>query len=245
MSALGQPRRHLAVCDSTNDVALAWARDGAPHGAIVTADEQRAGRGRHGRAWASPPGANLYLSLIVRLGPGVPVPPLTLAVGVGLCDAVRGLGVDGAGLKWPNDVLVGGRKLAGVLCESAGDAVVVGIGVNGDAGPRPPEVAARAVAVGELLGRAVEREALLAAVLTGLGPWLERYRAEGLAAIVGPWQARMIADLPVTTDRGAGRAVGLAADGALLVADATGAIHRVLSGAVEWNPPGPSATEIV
>jgi BirA family biotin operon repressor/biotin-[acetyl-CoA-carboxylase] ligase len=182
VTALGQPHRALVTVASTNDVALAWARDGAPHGAIVTADAQTAGRGRHGRTWASPPGRHLYLSLVVRLGPGIAVPPLTLAVGVGLCDGLRALGATAAGLKWPNDVLVGGRKLAGVLCESAGDAVVVGIGVNRDgaAADLPPEVAARAITLAEVVGRAVGREDLLAAVLDGLAPWIERYRGGGL-----------------------------------------------------------------
>lgn len=239
MTALGQPHRALVTVGSTNDVALAWAKDGAPHGAIVTADAQTAGRGRHGRAWASPPGRHLYLSLVVRLGPGIAVPPLTLAVGVGLCDGLRALGASAAGLKWPNDVLVGGRKLAGVLCESAGDAVVVGIGVNRDgvAAELPPEVAARAITLAEAVGRPVARDQLLAAVLAGLAPWIERYRGGGLDAIGPAWQARMIADLPVITDRVRGRAVGLDRDGALRVQDADGVIHRVLSGQVEWNPP--------
>ena len=82
MSWLGVARQAHATVGSTNDLALAWARAGAPHGAIVTAEAQTAGRGRHGRAWASPPGRSISLSIVLRLGAGVPVPPLTLAVGV-------------------------------------------------------------------------------------------------------------------------------------------------------------------
>ena len=237
---LGAVRQAVDACASTNDLALAWARAGAPHGAIVTAEQQTAGRGRHGRVWASPPGRSIYLSIVVRLPPGVPVPPLTLAVGVGVCDAVRAEGVAAAGLKWPNDVLVvgaaGPRKLAGVLCEASGDAVVVGIGVNvnGAASELPPEVAARATTVADALGRWVDRDAFLARLLDTLAPWIERYAAGGLAAVAPAWQARMVAGLRVHTDRGDGVARGLDRDGALEVVDAAGAVHRVLAGEVEW-----------
>src|SRR4051812_16286720 len=124
MSWLGHRRLELATCTSTSDVALAEARAGAAHGTVVVADAQTAGRGRLGRTWASPPGRHLYLSAIVRIDPRVRPPAeraaLTLAVGVGVVDAVRGAGAPTAGLKWPNDVLASGRKLAGILCEATG-----------------------------------------------------------------------------------------------------------------------------
>ena len=239
MSWLGVARQAHATVGSTNDLALAWARAGAPHGATVTAEAQTAGRGRHGRAWASPPGRSIYLSIVLRLGAGVPVPPLTLAVGVGVCDAVRAEGVAAAALKWPNDVLVPGaggwRKLAGVLCESTGEAVVVGIGVNvnGDAADLPPEVAARAATIGDVLGRWVDRDAFLERLLAELAPWIERYQAAGVAAIAPAWEARMAPALVVRTDRVTGIARGLDRDGALVV-EADGARHRVLAGEVEW-----------
>lgn len=240
-SWLGAARQVHAEVGSTNDLALAWAKDGAPHGAIVTADAQTAGRGRHGRTWASPPGRSLYLSIVVRLGPTVPVPPLTLAVGVGVCAAIRAEGVAAAGLKWPNDVLVAStagapRKLAGVLCESTGDAVVIGIGVNanGAAAELPPEIAARATTIGEVLGRWIDRDALLERLLDELAPWIERYQAGGVAAIAPAWTAHMLPALRVRTDRGTGVARGLAADGALIVAGDDGRDHRVTSGDVEW-----------
>lgn len=236
---LGAARQQHDTVTSTNDLALAWARAGAPHGAVVVAEAQTAGRGRHGRAWASPPGRSIYLSIVLRLGAAVPVPPLTLAIGVGACDAVRAEGVTAAGLKWPNDVLVtvdgAPKKLAGVLCESTGDAVVVGIGVNvnGAARELPPEVAARATTLGEVLGRWVERDAFLERLLADLAPWIERYQAGGVAAIAPAWQARMVPGLVVRTDRVTGTARGLDRDGALLV-EADGVSHRVLAGEVEW-----------
>jgi BirA family transcriptional regulator, biotin operon repressor / biotin---[acetyl-CoA-carboxylase] ligase len=235
---LGQQRRELAECESTNDVALAWARAGAAHGAVVIADAQTAGRGRYGRTWASPPGHNVYLSLILRWPRAVPVAPLTLAIGVGLCDAVRGVGVIAAGLKWPNDLLVAGRKLAGVLCESTGDAVVVGIGINGNgtAAELPANIAGRAATVCEQLGRPIDRRALIDRVLLELAPWVDRYQSAGIAAIVPAWEARMVAGLRVTTDRGPGIALGLDSDGALRVRTDAGDIHRVVSGDVDAVP---------
>ncbi len=107
---LGQQRIDLPECGSTNDEAARLARAGARHGTIVIANAQRAGRGRDGRAWASPPGTGLYLSAVLRPPlPLVDVPPMTLAIGVGLCDAAR-LYAPAVALKWPNDVFVGGAS---------------------------------------------------------------------------------------------------------------------------------------
>jgi BirA family biotin operon repressor/biotin-[acetyl-CoA-carboxylase] ligase len=132
---IGCERRFFAECASTNDEAAAWARQGAPEGAVVIADAQTRGRGRLGRQWHSPPGAALYFSTVLR--PKLPLqklPPLTLAVGVALAETVASFGVD-AKLKWPNDLLLDGKKLAGILTESATQGgrlehVIVGIGVN-------------------------------------------------------------------------------------------------------------------
>ncbi|MCW5804223.1 MAG: biotin--[acetyl-CoA-carboxylase] ligase [Deltaproteobacteria bacterium] len=142
---LGAQRIDLEVTGSTNDEAARLARAGASHGTIVVAERQTAGRGREGRAWSSPPGMGLYLSAVLR--PPLPlalVPPITLAIGVAVCDAAIAFGAP-ATLKWPNDTLVGERKLAGVLVEAQSqggrlDAVIAGIGVNlaGAVKRRPP-----------------------------------------------------------------------------------------------------------
>ena len=136
---LGNPRIHIDCCASTNDEAARLARAGAAHGTVIIASKQTGGRGREGRPWASPEGG-LYLSAVLR--PPLPladVPPMTLAIGIAICDAVRAEGAP-AVIKWPNDLLVDGRKLAGVLVESHSqggklDAVIAGIGINLDRTP--------------------------------------------------------------------------------------------------------------
>lgn len=171
------------VVGSTNDVAVAAAGERQPEGLVVVADEQRAGRGRLGRGWESPKGAGLYVSVLLR--PPVPPPAwplLGLLCGVAAVAALRRAGgVEGA-LKWPNDVLVDGRKIAGILAEVTGDAVVVGMGLNvlqtRDQLPRPDATSIL------LAGGRVDREALLTAWLdelargttSGAGPAVPRRR---------------------------------------------------------------------
>ena len=238
---LGRERHEVAVCASTNDLALERAKAGAVHGTVVIADAQTAGRGRLGRTWASPPGRNLYLSAIVRAPRSLAeLAPLTLAVGVGTCDAIRAEGVAAAALKWPNDVFVGRHKLAGILCEGAGEgAVVVGIGVNlnGAAAELPPEVAARATTIEDELGRWVDRAAFVDRLLAALEPWIDRFVAGGVPAIAAAWEARMAADLRLHVDRAGpaggpvvGLPLGLDRDGALRLRDDAGVVHRVVAG---------------
>ena len=241
---LGHRRLEVATCTSTNDLALATARAGAGHGTIVIADAQTAGRGRLGRVWASPPGRHLYLSALVRVDPRLRPPveraALTLAVGVGVVDAVRAAGATAAGLKWPNDVLVEGRKLAGVLCEATGDTIVVGLGLNLGPGGLPPDLADRATTLAEVVGHAIDRAAFTAALLATLEPWIDRFLAGGPAAIVGAWQDRMVPGLRLAWDHNGavitGRAAGLDPDGALRLLDDAGAVHRIVAGDVVVVP---------
>jgi BirA family biotin operon repressor/biotin-[acetyl-CoA-carboxylase] ligase len=251
---LGGQRIDLEACGSTNDEAARMARAGAQHGTVIIAEQQSAGRGRDGRPWASPPGRGLYLSCVLR--PPLPladVPPMTLAIGVGLCDAVRASGVPGA-LKWPNDMLVGTRKLAGVLVEAQSqgsrlDAVIVGIGVNlssAQVGEMPPEIAARAVSLEEAAGAPIDREAFIATLLAYVEHWVDHYTAVGVEAVIPAWTDRMahglharalVHGLPIT-----GMMVGLDGDGSLLLRDADGMVHRIRSGDVEAiTPPTPTA----
>lgn len=162
-------------CESTNALALAKAAAGAAQGTLVLAGEQRSGRGRHGRTWSAPPGSSLLLSLVVR--PVVPlasVPLLPLLTGLVLAETVaRHLPEAEVALKWPNDLVVGGRKAAGILVEGAAGAAVVGVGVNVDwrGVERPPELAG-AVSLAEVAGHDVDRWRLLAGFL---GVFSRRY----------------------------------------------------------------------
>ncbi|HEX7443249.1 MAG TPA: biotin--[acetyl-CoA-carboxylase] ligase [Acidimicrobiales bacterium] len=196
--------RRFESIDSTNRYLLDEARAGAPEGVVAVADHQTAGRGRLGRSWEAPAGANLLVSVLLRpaIDPGERH-LATTAVALAALDAIRAAGVAGVSIKWPNDLVdTGGRKLAGVLAESdlapdsAADGrpppVVVGIGINvnwpADESDLPPELAGLAVSVCQLAGARVDREVLLRAFLVALEP-----RAADLATPAG--RARLAGDL--------------------------------------------------
>lgn len=240
MSAwLGRERVHLPACGSTNDEAARLAAAGAVHGTVVTADAQDAGRGRQGRAWHSPPGENLYLSCILRpaLAPER-APAITLAAGLGVADAVRWAGARPA-LKWPNDVLVGGHKLAGILTEMSTRGgyvqhIVTGIGVNLETRDFPPELARGATSLG-LLGLSVPRDRFLARLLECLERWFDRFFTGGVDALADAWSACADRSWVRATSSGReveGRVLGLDREGCLLIEDRGGARHRILAGDV-------------
>jgi BirA family transcriptional regulator, biotin operon repressor / biotin---[acetyl-CoA-carboxylase] ligase len=241
-SWLGCHRVELEECDSTNDEAARLARAGARHGTVVTARAQRAGRGRDGRSWASPRDTGLYLSAVIRPPlPLIDVPPMTLAIGIGLCDAARAMGA-AAALKWPNDALVRGRKLAGVLVEAHSqgnrlDAVIIGIGVNLVTSGLPAELAATAIALDEAAGAAIDRMEFIDVLLACVERWIDRYIASGLLAIAPAWHERMATGVSARARSAGielqGEVAGLDGDGALLLRDALGQLHRVRSGDVE------------
>lgn len=246
---LGSHCIELDECGSTNDDAARLARAGARHGTVVIARAQRAGRGRDGRSWASPRDTGLYLSAVVRPPLAlVDVPPMTLAIGVGLCDAARAMGAPAA-LKWPNDALVNGKKLAGVLVEAHSqghrlDAVIVGIGVNLSSAGLPPELAATATSLADATGAPVDRAVFVEHLLAQVERWVDRYVASGLPAIAPAWRDRMAAGIFARARVDGvglyGELAGLDADGALLLRDAAGRLHRVRSGDVEVVKAPPS-----
>jgi BirA family transcriptional regulator, biotin operon repressor / biotin---[acetyl-CoA-carboxylase] ligase len=171
-----------AVTGSTNADLLARAADGEPEGVVLVAEQQSAGRGRLGRAWVAPPRAALTFSALLRPAavPRARLGWLPLLAGVAVAAAVRAVARVDAQLKWPNDVLAGPGKLAGILGEASGAAVVVGIGVNVSTGPGelpPPGPGALAATSLYLEGAAsLDRTALLAEILAGLE---RRYQAWG------------------------------------------------------------------
>jgi BirA family biotin operon repressor/biotin-[acetyl-CoA-carboxylase] ligase len=204
---LGTPRLHLRATDSTNDRAKALAAEGAPHGTLVTAGEQHAGRGRQGRTWTAPPGRALLLSLVLRDWP----PLLPLAAAVAVADVVG----ERAAIKWPNDVLLDGGKVAGILAEARAQEgwAVLGIGLNVAVRPGdlPAELRGRAATLG-LEPAAIEPA--LAALLRALG---ERI-AQDPAALLDAFRERdALRGRAVRWQRGAGIAAGVGDDGRLLV----------------------------
>jgi BirA family transcriptional regulator, biotin operon repressor / biotin---[acetyl-CoA-carboxylase] ligase len=234
---------------STNDVALtrSAALPGLPdrHGLVVVADEQTAGRGRRGHAWFSPAGSGLYVSVVLaparaRVDPARAIRLLTLAVGVALAEAVEtaaGLRVD---LKWPNDLYVARRKLAGILAEAAGDAVVVGYGVNVTAASFPPDLRDRATSLESELGRACDRPALFAETLATLDARYADLLEGRFDAILDAWRRRAPAasGARVTWSAPGGLVSGVTAgiddDGALVVRTSTG-IERIVAGELTWE----------
>jgi len=244
--------RWYASLPSTMDVAAALAAEGAGHGLVVAAEEQTAGRGRRGNTWASPPGAGLYFSFIARPQDPGPKPQdprprtqdhlITLAAGVGVRDgiaAATGLAPD---LKWPNDVMVGRRKLAGILAEghaigTAGQAVVIGVGVNLQPAAYPPDVAARATSLEGELGRPIDREAVLDAILTGLQARLAALQ-QAPGDILRAWRAAApsATGTRVDWDGGHGVTAGIDDTGALLV-KTTGGVARIIAGELHWHLP--------
>lgn len=247
-AALGQrPFRCFDEVGSTQDIARDWALADppAPEGAIVIAESQTAGRGRQGRRWHSPPGGALLVSTIYRpaLAPAH-MQRVTMAAGLALADVLRPLLGDAFALKWPNDGLVRGRKLCGILCEATwlGDrlaAVVMGIGLNVCADFGGGDLAAVATSLETALGRPVSRVALLAALLPRLDHWVAR-AAE--SAIVAAWRAQLgtlgkrvtvyTAPGPFPSPSYGGVAEDVDEAGALLVRLDSGDVRRVLAGDV-------------
>ncbi len=204
---LGTPRLHLRLTDSTNTRARELAAAGAPHGTLVTAAAQSAGRGRQGRSWTAPAGRALLCSVVVR----DPPPLLSLLAGVATAEAIG----PEALLKWPNDVYVEGRKVAGILVEGRPQQRwgVVGVGVNVAVSPDefPPELAGRAGTLG-LGPEAIEP--LLARLLAGLARWLAAPPAAMLEAV----RARdALLGHAVTWAGGTARGAGIDEHGRLLV----------------------------
>lgn len=228
--------------DSTQRAARDLARGGADEGTVVIAEQQTAGRGRMGRQWHSPPRANLYCTVILRppLAPAA-VPCLALVAGLAVADAVRRVTDLAPALKWPNDVLLDGRKVAGILTELEAEIervhfVIAGIGVNLNADAFPPDLAARATSVRLASGRPVDRAAFTAGLLAALEGRYRRFLAAGFAAMRSEWEACSALtgkEVRVTAPEGevAGRVLGVDDDGALRLAGLHGEV-RIVAGEV-------------
>lgn len=227
--------------DSTNRYLRRKALEGAPRGSACLAEYQEAGRGRRGRDWVSPFGGNIYLSLLWRFSARGDLSGLSLALGVAALRAIRRTGLAAAGLKWPNDIVCGGRKLAGILLEMAGEAsgpsyVVAGIGVNVRMGAAGSAIDQPWVDLESLLGHPVARNAFAAALLEEAVLAMIEYERDGLAGFAEAWAAADVLSGQTVAVRLEDRTLfgvarGIDATGALLV-EREGGLHSFTAGEV-------------
>lgn len=218
------------ILDSTNRVALEQAQRGGSHGQLYLAEQQTAGRGRRGRVWVSPFARNLYFSLTWSFAGGAAaLEGLSLVVGLALLQGLAGEGIEGVQLKWPNDLLYQGKKLAGVLLEMSGDAsgqcqVVIGVGVNV---AMPEDMAVDVdqpwIDLQQIAAKPLDRNRILAALVNALVPALQQFALQGFAPFREAWsqhnayqgQAVRIATESFSVQ---GDCLGVDAGGALLLA---------------------------
>jgi BirA family biotin operon repressor/biotin-[acetyl-CoA-carboxylase] ligase len=228
-AALGRPRLHLRTVDSTNVRARELAATAAPHGTLVTAAEQIAGRGRQGRTWTAPAGHALLMSVVLRSWPRL----LPLAAAVAVAETVG----EAATIKWPNDVLLFDRKVAGILAEGRPQAgwMVLGIGLN--VAVRRDDLPAQLRSTAATMGLEPDRvEPTLARMLGRLEAWLGADEAE----VLGAWRARdALAGRAVSWPGGAGTAAGVDDDGRLLVELPAGGRTALDAGEVHLEPAEP------
>jgi BirA family transcriptional regulator, biotin operon repressor / biotin---[acetyl-CoA-carboxylase] ligase len=243
---LGHPLHFFLTIDSTNTCAARLAREGASEGTTVIADSQSGGKGRLGRSWVSPPGVNLYLSVILRPPVSTAVAPqLNLLAAIAVADAVSETTRLSPAIKWPNDILVAEKKVCGILAEMQTDtgglrAVIVGIGVNINAplSTFPEELRDKASSLLITGGQTIDRSTFTASLLTHLEKSYVLWLQEGFSTLHSRWE-RYAAHLLGTRIRVAapegtvvGTVLGLDQDGALLVQGDNGEQHRLLAGDV-------------
>ena len=222
--------RTIPETGSTNDDVAALAREGAQEGLWLRAERQTGGRGRQGRAWVSPPG-NLYASTLVRLRPGdPPAPTLALAAAVALHEVVSTFAPDVL-IKWPNDLLAGAAKLAGILLEREGEAVVIGFGVN--LAHFPASLDRPATSLAALTGAAPDPAAFCEHLADAFPRWLGTWRGQGPAPVRAAWLAAAHPQgSALSTPEGDGLFDGLDADGALRLRLADDSLRIVRAGDV-------------
>ncbi len=242
---IGSDIHVLQTVDSTNDEAGSLANSGAVEGTVVIAEQQRHGRGRMGRRWASPRGVGLYLSVILR--PPIPphdAPVSALLAAVAVADAIEHRIDLLVRVKWPNDLIIHERKVGGILGEVAADAsrlhhVILGIGINVNQTEADfeDELQQTATSLRIESGRLIDRTAILQSLLQGLDRWYDRFLCEGVAPVIDSVQRRCLTLGRQVVARShdqqvRGIAVELDATGALMIRDANGQLHRLFAGDV-------------
>lgn len=239
---LGREFQYLPEVDSTNLYAKKWAIEGAVDGAVVVADMQTGGRGRLGRAWSSPSGNGLWMSVVLRplIAPDK-APQITLATAVGVAAGLRDLGYD-AGIKWPNDIYINGRKVCGMLTEmhasmESVEWVVVGIGINCLNREFPPEIRDIATSLALSGEKPVVRAEVAAAVLNRLEEYYDMLYREGFGRIREEWLANNITlgkrvKITTLTETMYGQALDMNGDGSLLLQREDGGEFTLVTGDV-------------
>lgn len=238
----GRPARYFEETPSTQDIVKAWAEEGAQEGALAVAGLQKSGRGRMSRRWLSPQGKGIWMSLLLR--PDVPIhcaPQLTLLAAVALCRSLRRqTGLD-IGIKWPNDLLVDGKKISGILLESAAEDerlkyIVAGIGisVNLRAEDYPEELLEKAVSLRMAAGQSFDRRLLIGDFLMEWETLYQLYLEEGFGPIATLWESMAVSlgkTVELSTPRGTmiGVPVGLDPTGAIVVKRPDGILETVFS----------------
>lgn len=228
----------LDSVDSTNAEALRAIGQGASAPFLVLAERQVSGRGRRGRKWVSPFAENLYYSLVLRIDGGMrQLEGLSLVVGLAVLQALRNFGVSSAGLKWPNDVLVANKKVAGILLELVGDPadvchVVLGIGINVNM-QKADEVDQQWTSIRLESGDSVDRNALVGELSTQLNSYIQRHQLEGFSTLRSEWEANHLwQDRSVSLIAGSnhidGVVVGIDSQGALRLK--VDGVEKVFSG---------------
>jgi BirA family biotin operon repressor/biotin-[acetyl-CoA-carboxylase] ligase len=220
----------VAATASTNDDLAALARAGAPEGSWLRAERQTGGRGRQGRAWHSPPG-NLYASSLVRLRPGDPVAPTLALVAAVALHEVASVYAGEVRIKWPNDLLAGPAKLAGILLEREGDAVIAGFGVN--LAHHPQDTPRASTSIAALTGTRPDPDAFAEALAAAFARWLARWRSDGIAPARAAWLAAAHpAGSALATSEGEGLFEGLDETGGLRLRLPDGTVRVIHAGDV-------------
>jgi BirA family biotin operon repressor/biotin-[acetyl-CoA-carboxylase] ligase len=237
------PIHHFETLASTNDLAKQLGATGAREGTLVVAETQSKGRGRLDRQWDSPPGVGLYASLLLRPPlPPMDLPQITLMVAVAVVRALRRVTGLAPGIKWPNDLMLSGKKLGGILTEMETESerirhLVVGLGLNVNNREFPPELKATATSLSLATGGTFSRLSILKAWLEELETLYEQFLAGDFVAILEEWKSSTVTlGKMVAVRQGAaeirGQALDVAPDGALLILTGAGEIVRVTSGEI-------------
>jgi BirA family biotin operon repressor/biotin-[acetyl-CoA-carboxylase] ligase len=233
---IGEPRLHEPQCESTQQLLFDRA-DELPEGAIATADHQAGGRGRLGRSWTDAPGTSVLCSVLLRPPPERSAPELSLVAAAATAEAIEATTGLSAQIKWPNDVMLNRRKVAGILAEMRGDAVVLGIGINVNQtrGQLPADTKTPAGSLRSLSGSTYDREGVLTALLERLDVRYQAWRDGGLDAVFDEIGSRnFLFARTISVGDVAGIGGSIARDGRLEVMTDSGHV-LVESGEVEFT----------